>query len=643
MNFFERQQAARGTSLRLVGLFVLAVISIVAVIDVAAYLATRPQDLGSAVGILTAATAVTLLIVAGGTLSKVLALRAGGSAVARSVGATPVDPTTADPRLRRYVNVVEEMSLASGVPMPRLYVLEGEPGINAFAAGYTPADAAVCVTAGALAQLNRDELQGVIGHEFSHVLNGDMRLNIRLIGLLNGILLLGLIGLRILAYGGGGRDRKGNPGPIAVVALAMLVLGFVGQFFASLIKAAVSRQRELLADASAVQFTRQTAGLVGALKKIAGLPAGSALTNARNASEVSHMLFGEGGKRFSALFATHPPLFERIRLLDPSFRPEELEAPPAPAAAAEPVGAGQAAGFAPAPTATPTATPAPAAAPVPPAPAPQPVSPATVSARVGTLTADDLDRGAALSARIDPRVRELAGSPAATVPLLVALVLAPDEAARRQQLALVARSLSEHDTAAAPAYAELVDAVVPEFLRLPVVSLALPQLAGRPWHELDALLTTLDVLVRADRRVTLFEYCLTRLVAGYVADLRDPVARSRPGGGRAGSAAVPAFTLLAAVAAAGNADPVAAEAAFAAAAEHLVPGAPVPFRPPADLVGELDRGWDVLDALAPRDKQRFVEAMVVAVRHDGLVGAGEAELLRTACTLLHCPLPRFVA
>src|SRR4051794_25687303 len=158
-------------------------------------------------------TVFTLLVIACGTGSKMIALRAGGAAVAQSVGATAVDPSTSDPRLRRFVNGVEEMSIASGGPPPPLFVLESEPGINALAAGYTPADAAVTVTSGALDTLNRDELQGVIGHEFSHVLNGDMRLNVRLIGLLNGILLLGLVGLRFLQFGGGGRSRdsKGNP------------------------------------------------------------------------------------------------------------------------------------------------------------------------------------------------------------------------------------------------------------------------------------------------------------------------------------------------------------------------------------------------------------------------------------------------
>lgn len=218
------------------------------------------------------------------------------------------------------------MSIASGVPMPRLFVLEQEPGINAFAAGYSPADAALTVTSGALDTLNRDELQGVIGHEFSHVLNGDMRLNVRLIGLLNGILLLGLVGLRFLQFGGGRSSRNSRDGsPLLLIGIAFIVLGFVGQFFAGLIEAAVSRQREWLADASSVQFTRQTVGLAGALKKIAGVPDGSELADSHGEKQISHMLFGEGKRRLSQIYAAHPPLLERINALDPTFRVADIE------------------------------------------------------------------------------------------------------------------------------------------------------------------------------------------------------------------------------------------------------------------------------------------------------------------------------
>jgi Zn-dependent protease with chaperone function len=636
VNFFERQRAARGTTTRLVLLFTAAVLAIVVTVDAVALVATRSQPTSTIIGTLVAVTALTLLIITGGTISKTISLRAGGSAVALAVGAVAVDPTTSDPQLRRFVNIVEEMSLASGVPTPRLFVLEREPGINAFAAGFTPADAAITVTGGALRQLNRDELQGVIGHEFSHILNGDMRLNIRLIGLLNGILLLGLIGLRVLSFGGGrGSDRKGGGAPIIVIALALTILGFVGQFFAGLIKAAVSRQREWLADASAVQFTRQTTGLEGALKKIAGVPTGSALTDARGAQEVSHMLFGEGGRSFSQLYATHPPLLKRIAALDPSFRPQEVERLRETWAAAPPNGLAEdgAAGF--------TATPPP------PPPTAQPASTIRttgpdVSARVGTLTEADLTRGVQLSAQVPPRFRQLATQGTTTVPLMLAMLISTDPTVRAAQLDSIARRLgpSTADTTKILAD-ELVQ--LPRLLRLPVVSIAMPLIANRPRVELDAVTTTLNDLVLADGSISLFEYCLTRLLAGYIHDATNPSARSKPGRRGLQRVQSSALTLLAAMAAAGNPDAAAAQRAFDAAIAHLMPGTSVPFTPPADTWRALDDGWAALDSLEPRHKQAFVESMVVAVLDDGVLAAEEAELLRTSCALLHCPLPSLVA
>jgi Zn-dependent protease with chaperone function len=638
VNFFERQHAARGTTVRLVLLFTAAVLAIIILVDVVVLIAARPPDVASVVPLLVGVSVVTISIIAGGTLFKMLALRAGGSAVALSVGAVPVDPTTSDPQLRRFVNIVEEMSLASGVPMPRLFVLEQEPGINAFAAGYSPADAAVTVTAGALKQLNRDELQGVIGHEFSHVLNGDMRLNVRLIGLLNGILLLGLIGIRVLYFGGGrGGDRKGGGAPIIVIAIAFTILGFVGQFFASLIKAAVSRQREWLADASAVQFTRQTVGLEGALKKIAGVPTGSALTDRRGAQEVSHMLFGEGGKSFSQLFATHPPLFERIKALDPTFRRAEIEQLQAKWQAAAPNGlaedlslglAGRGAALPP--------QPAPAAVPT------VRTSPAELSARVGTLTPEDLERGAALSAQIPPELRQLASQGSTVIPLVLAMALDTAPAVRSTQLRLVADRMGSPDSAAAAGLADLFTVLAPQ-LRLPVVSIAAPLIAAHPKGTLDVLVATLEDLARADGSISVFEYCLTRLVAGYIRDATDPSGRSRAGRTDVRRVESAAFTLLAAVAATGNDDPAAAQRAFAAASATLIPGASVPYQPPTDNWRALDGVWAPLDALEPKYKQRLIEALVVAIRDDGNLTLNEAELLRTTCALVHCPLPAFVA
>ena len=245
---------------------------------------------------------------------------AGGTVVAERLGGRRVFPNTIDPAERRLLNVVEEMALASGVPVPPVFLLSEEQGINAFAAGYSPSDAVVGVTRGCAEQLTRDELQGVVAHEFSHILNGDMRLNMRLIGVLHGILLMGLIGrelLRLGAFGGGGAlaTKTTAPPHLLVIGLAFMIIGFLGLFIGNLIKAAVSRQREYLADASAVQFTRNPEGIAGALKRIGAAVFGSKLATPR-AAEASHMYFAEG---ISSLFATHPPLNDRIARIEPQW------------------------------------------------------------------------------------------------------------------------------------------------------------------------------------------------------------------------------------------------------------------------------------------------------------------------------------
>src|ERR1039457_884336 len=329
MDFFERQDQARRNTKLLVVYFILGVAMLIVVVYAAALViftgvAARhhhgfdeqvqlalwnPQVFfGAALG--------TLAVIALGSGFKTLELAQGGSTVATMLGGRLVDPTTANPDERKLRNVVEEMALAAGVPVPQIYLLPDEHGINAFAAGHSTSDAVVAVTAGAVKLLTRDELQGVIGHEFSHILNGDMRLNLRLMGVIFGILCLAIIGRILLQTArGGGRSRGQNPLPI----LGLALLGWIGVLFGRLIQAAVSRQREMLADASSVQFTRNPAGLAGALKKIGGLSFGSKL-EAAHAEEASHMFFGNGmGESFFHLMETHPPLAERIRAIDPSF------------------------------------------------------------------------------------------------------------------------------------------------------------------------------------------------------------------------------------------------------------------------------------------------------------------------------------
>ncbi len=305
MDFFAHQDRARRRTHLLVVLFVLAVISIVAVVDLVALaflgLGTDPDGLVYSPALSLAAVRESLplliwvsLLTAGAiglaSLFRILTLRSGGGAVARGLGGVMVNADTTDPQLQRLRNVVEEMAIASGVPVPQIFVLEQEDGINAFAAGYSPADAAVAVTRGALRTLSRSELQGVVAHEFSHILNGDMRLNIRLIGILFGILVLAIIGRLMLSVRHGQTSK--HTAAIAMIGLALVATGYIGLFFGRLIRASVSRQREFLADASAVQFTREPEGIAGALKKIGAAPAGSAL--AADSEEIGHMLFAAG-------------------------------------------------------------------------------------------------------------------------------------------------------------------------------------------------------------------------------------------------------------------------------------------------------------------------------------------------------------
>ena len=335
-DFFENQDAAQRNTSRLVWLFGLAVIAIAVTLYALAVVVTGVQGQDPRTGalqvdlawwnpeLLSGVAIGVLIVVGGGSLYKISQLRAGGKVIAEQLGGRLLHPDTTDPHERILLNVVEEMAIASGTPTPPVYLLPDEQGINAFAAGFSPNDAVVGVTRGAVLALSRDELQGVIAHEFSHILNGDMRLNIRLMGVLHGILIIGIIGyflMRSAMFSSMGRRSRDNNGMIFLgLGIGLIVIGSLGTFFGNWIKASVSRQREYLADASAVQFTRNPLGIAGALKRIGGFAEGSKLASP-NAPEASHLFFGQalrGG--LSSIFATHPPLGERIKRLDPSFQ-----------------------------------------------------------------------------------------------------------------------------------------------------------------------------------------------------------------------------------------------------------------------------------------------------------------------------------
>jgi Zn-dependent protease with chaperone function len=644
MNFFERQAAARKASRRLIALFALAVLGIVLAVNfvllvalgmlgeqqVAAHGGLGPYLQANA-GMILTVTLGTAAVIGVASLVRMGSLRSGGSAVALSLGGVQVAEDTTDPQLRRLRNVVEEIAIASAVPVPAIFVLEEEQAINAFAAGYSPSDAAIAVTRGALERLNRDELQGVVAHEFSHVLNGDMRLNIQLMGVLFGILVLAIAGRRILWHTRGGRSR--DAAAIVAIALALTVIGYVGVFFGRMIKAGVSRSREMLADASAVQFTRQTAGIAGALKKIAGLEEGSRLV-AADTEEVSHMLFGEG-VGLSSMMSTHPPILERIRALEPGFDPKALgelktrwsRKPPSGLAEDRAMGLVEGVQLAAAATAS-----------LPAGATEVALAPARVAAHTGQPERNDYAQAGRLREAIPPALLDAAHGHDDAVALVLALLLDADQALRTRQLGEVAERVGDEPARRSAALFEQLQGLHP-LLRLPLAALAFPALRRRPRAQLDRLVATCDTLIHIDGKVGLFEYCLGRMLQRQVIEALDPSRHRLSGRRKLAHSRQALAELFAVLAAHGHEDDDEARHAFSAGLRAVLPGAAFEYRPPADWVAALDRALDELDRLEPLGKELLVEGLSATSSHDGRITVAEAELLRTICACLHCPLP----
>jgi Zn-dependent protease with chaperone function len=641
MDFFSRQNDARRQTRRMLVLFAIAVIAIVGFIDAAVYLALRANGNTASPPALLGGLSIAVVAVIGfGSLYRTATLSDGGSAVARSLGATEVPATTTEFAYRRLRNVVEELSIASGVAMPEVFVLEEEAGINAFASGYTPADAAITVTRGALDKLTREELQGVIGHEFSHVLNGDMRLNIRLMGIVFGILVIATIGRKIIWAASRGRGSRKGGGQIILVGAALFVAGYVGVLFGRMIKASISRQREFLADASAVQFTRQTEGIAGSLKKIGGLAEGSRL-EAGNREEVAHMLFGDG-IGYSALFATHPPLQERIRRLDPSFDPSELAA--IAEAWSNPVHLGEEAGenasisgFAPAQQAV-RAGRAPARMDLPAADATLRVSAAGVARQVGNPGSNDRRVAHAIRARLPTALREAARQREYAMPLVFALLLDSSPNVRGAQLDAIERHYEPGTRADVETLAASRKELHPMH-RLPLVALALPALRRRPRPQLSRFMAVVEELIRTDGQVSVEEYCLARLIRVQVIDALDPAGARGAGRVKLPQVEAQVSALLAIVASHGHSDRSAAARAYVAGMREVLPDSVRVYAPPGDWLAILDAAMTRLDHLVPAGKEMLVRGLTRAISDDGTVTVAEAELLRTLCAALHCPLP----
>ena len=634
MNFFEHQDRARKQSRRLILAFIAAVVAIVVAVDgillaVATMSIGEPHVPGLPIReriaanqpLLIAGAAVTLGVIFLASLFKTLILRSGGGQVARQLGGTLVESGSRDAKRRRLRNVVEEIALASGVPVPEIYVLERESGINAFAAGYTPSDAAIAVTRGALDKLDRDELQGVIAHEFSHILNGDMRINIRLMGMLFGILLLALIGRRVLMHARFGRSDR-NGAAVMLVALGLMAVGYVGLFFGRWIKAGVSRQREYLADAAAVQFTRDPTGIGGALKKIAIYAEGSQL--AADTEEIGHMLFGSGQR--ATIFSTHPPLHERIRRIDPAFRPEELQELAAglrreqqaeQEAAARQRQADEHAG--------------------------RPFFDASrLPEQIGSLRWEQLLWAAMAGAALADPLRRAARSPGWAPAVMLYTLLDSDEAIREDQLLVIARRLGIEQEAQVRTL--LRDAGPPAAeQRLPLLELAFPALKRHPPDFISGVLDSARAMVDADDRIEVFEYLLVRSVTQHLWDAFNPE-RARISGNRSlRSRQKEALQVLAVIARHGHTDEATAALAFQASCAELGLETTAPMPDTAQWPELLDSALPRLNQLQPEAKAKLVRGLAAAVTHDGRAVPAELELLRVTCDLIHVPLPLLTA
>ena len=653
MDFFTQQDKTRRKTKLLVFYFAAAVAALIVAVYFASLIVfagaqahyhrygEQPQFalwnpqlfLGVTVGVL----AIILI----GSSYKTMALAQGGSVVSEMMGGRLIAPNSNDPDERKLLNVVEEMAIASGVPVPQVYVMDGEDGINAFAAGHKPGDATVTVTRGCMKILSRDELQGVIGHEFSHILNGDMRLNLRLMGIIFGILCLAIIGRVLLQTArGGGRGRGQNPLPL--LGLLLLVIGYIGVFFGRLIQAAVSRQREFLADASSVQFTRNPGGITGALKKIGGLGETGSRIGHAHAEECSHMFFGNGvSEPFIGLLETHPPLAERIRVFDPNFdgkfpyvrydeRDRGAEEITTPKPSPMPDLFGTMLGGAILASGDEGKPPV--------------IRSHSVLPNLGNPTPQHLKYAGQLRESLPENIKAAAREPLDAVALVYAMLLSPDDATRATQLAgLAKRSTSTIQEKTAALFPDV--SKIAAHVHLPIINLALGGLRQLSAEQFQNFSQTLQWLIESDGKVELFEFVLQKIILHH---LEPQFNKTRP-------ATFQYYTLkplvpdcavvLSALANAGNSDAAEVQKAFDQGAPYLrAPDGDWGLLPREQCgVDQIDAALNRLSLAVPIIKKNLIEACAHTVGADGVIQESEAELLRAVADTLDCPMPPFVA
>ena len=647
MDFFERQDQARRNTRLLVLYFILAVVLIVAAVYLvsAAFFLRGRYEPGTLAWLwhpklFLGVTSGTLAIILGGTLYKLSEVSSGGAAVAEMLGGRRINSNTQDEDERKLLNVVEEMAIASGTTVPEVYVLPNEESINAFAAGHTTNDAAIGVTRGCMQTLKRDELQGVIGHEFSHILNGDMRLNLRLIGIIHGILCIAILGRVLLRTGSsssssGSSNRKGG-NPLPLLGIALLIIGWIGVFFGRLIKSAVSRQREFLADAAAVQFTRNPAGLSNALKKIGGYVHGSRLMTPQ-AEEASHLYFGNGmGEAWFDLLATHPPLRDRIRAIDPSFDGQfpvvlsQLAQARQQAAAKAGVSvttllvneiASQRAAEMRA----------------------QHVEARAIVPLVGAATPKHLEYAAHLRSTLPESITAALHNPQGAAAVVFSLLLSRDRKTEEQQRAAISEIFgneSENRSPEIQAFIAAQDASV----KLPLLMLAVSALRQLPAEDYERFDRCVRTLVEMDSEIDLFEYTVTKALMRHL----EPQFKRADRGITQFYSIKPLLpdcsVLLSALAHSGHVEEAEAAKAFAAGIPHLRHGVTaLRMLHSGDCgLGALDEALGRLAQAVPQIKKNVLDACAHTVAADGVIHAHEAELLRAIADAVDCPIPPFL-
>ena len=664
MDFFERQHQAKKKTGYLVFLFCVSVLLIsllnhLLVATVLGASSVREENMefrttaytDPAVAVLVFMGTFAVIGLAG--LFRRVQLSGGGSSIAAMMGGRLVNMATTDLDERKLMNVVEEMAIASSVALPEVYVMEGEEAINAFAAGYTLDDAVIGVTEGCMRKLSRDELQGVIAHEFSHILNQDMKLNLRLVAVVFGLIALAVIGrvlLRIGFYSSHGRSRRssengGGGGALAIgiIGLGLMATSGLGIFMGNLIKSAVSRQREYLADSSAVQFTRNPEGLAGALKKIGALSGGSRLLNTPNAEEASHMFFGNAlSLSWFSMTSTHPPLLERIQLLEPSFDgdfsgvrfdqspPPRRQGAPAKTSSGFPIpGVGDALGQALPPVIMGLAADGQV----------QVGSTAAVADSIGNPTQQHIDFAAALLASLPEEVSAASHDTHDACALVCALLLDPkDGSVQKKQLGQVDKLFGEQMAKTTLKLSAEVASLDPR-AKLPVADLAVGSLRRMAKDQFERFTELLESLAAADEKIDLFEFSLSKLV---IRHLEPHFLKQQKKTARYYSLknlSHECSVLISSLACTAGSNDETIQTAYDAGASHL-DATRLTKLPNVDCgLQELDQALVTLDGVTIKLKRKLIEAAVATVSADGYLQIQEAELLRAISDSLGCPMP----